>query len=472
MNCLAVALREGKLTDISKVIVVDDQFEVIELLSDLLSKDNRKVLGYTDGDEALVAIGACKGDVDLVVLDLDLGPGRRDGLSILTDLRKRYPDLPCVILTGKAKVDDAVRALRLGATDFIEKDPRLDQRLELQMEKLERLTSVMKDNRRLRRHNKVLGQKAGLNTVMVGQEKGLSGVMEQVRSLASIPRPVLILGERGTGKELVAQVIHAHSGRKGPFVTINCAALPRSLAEAELFGYEKGAFTDAGKSRTGKFELAHEGTLFLDEVGNMPMDLQQKILRVIEYQSFGRLGGDTQVTVDVRILAATNADLYAAMEAGTFRKDLYDRLAFDIIEVPPLRHRKQDIEDLCRYFIERFSMEVAGIQCRDISSDALSAILQLEFKGNVRELKNLIERAAYRCRGEQIQLPDLALGALGTKRDASDKHGDLGFRQQVSKFEKDLLRKALETHPTMTSAAKALDLSYDQMRRLVKKHDL
>lgn len=458
------------MTESAKVFVVDDQIEVTELLTDLFARRNRLVRGFVDGDAALAALAETQEQVDLVVLDLDLGPGRRDGLSILTDIRGRYPDLPCVILTGKAKVDDAVKAMRIGATDFIEKDPRLHERMELQMEKLDRLTSVLRDNRRLRRHNMVLEEQAGFSTPIIGAEKGLRAVMQQVRSLASIPRPVLILGERGTGKELIAHALHVHSDRKGPFVTINCAALPQNLAEAELFGFEKGAFTDADKPRIGKFELAHEGTLFLDEVGNMPMDLQQKILRVIEYQSFGRLGSDAQVNVDVRIVAATNADLDAAMEAGTFRKDLFDRLAFDVIRVPPLRERKQDLEDLCRYFVLQFAKEVAGISCTGISAQALSAISCLEFPGNVRELRNLIERAAYKCEGEQIQPRDLALGH--GESSADPRMQGSGFHEQVEAFEKNLLTHALDTYGNMTKAAKALGLSYDQIRRLVKKHQL
>ncbi len=470
MNSWAQVLKEGELSGRGKVFVVDDQPEVIELLSDLLRRKGRQVKGFADGDEALVAIDESDEGVDLVVLDLDLGAGRRDGLEILTDLRKRFPDLPCVILTGKAKVDDAVKAMRLGATDFIEKDTRLNQRLDLQMEKLDRLTRVLTDNRRLRHHNMVLEQLAGMDVQMVGQQSGLSEVMEKVRYVAGIPRPVLILGERGTGKELVAHSIHAHSGRKGPFVTINCAALPQELAEAELFGYEKGAFTDAGKSRTGKFELAHEGTLFLDEVGNMPLELQQKILRVIEYQNFSRLGSESQISVDVKIVAATNADLDAAMREGAFRRDLYDRLTFETIEIPPLRQRKQDIEDLCNHFIERFRQEVPGIKCRSISSEALSALFRLEFPGNVRELKNMIERAAYRCNTQEIQLSDLGLDPMAVSQGSAYSPGK--FRQQVREFERGLLQRSLEKHKNMTNAAKSLGLSYDQMRRLVKKHDL
>jgi len=453
-----------------KVLAIDDQPEVLELLADLLKGHGRETVGFPDGDLALRELESSGGDVDLVVLDLDLGPGRRGGMEILADLRKAHPLLPVVILTGKGTVDDAVKAMRLGATDFIEKDPKLGERIQLQMEKLDRLLSVMRDNRRLQRQNQELRERAGIPERMVGADSGLKEVVEKIQALADIPRPVLILGERGTGKELVALALHQASTRStGPFVTINCAAVTEALAEAELFGHEKGAYTDARSRKPGKFELADSGTLFLDEVGNMPLVVQKKILRVIEYQSFERVRGSTAVNVDVRVTAATNADLNEEMQAGRFRRDLYDRLAFDTIVVPPLRERRQDVPGLCRFFIERFKKEVAGVRCRDISDSALKVLQKHPFPGNVRELKNLIERAAYRCRGESIQAGDLQLGAAG--EDITPAGGPL--KDQVAGFERRIIAEALKSAGNnMTAAAKQLGLGYDQMRRLVKKHRL
>ncbi len=452
------------------VYVIDDQVEVRELLGDLFARRGRETKGFADGDVALAALADAHGGVDLVVLDLDLGPGRRDGMAVLTDLRQAYPDLPCVILTGKGTVEDAVKAMHLGATDFVEKDPRLGQRLDVQMDKLERLLAVERDNLRLRRQNRLLKQRAGLESEMIGAGGGLKAVTEKIQALADIPRSVLIVGERGTGKELVATALHnAGARREGPFVTINCAALPDTLAEAELFGHAKGAFTDAREERAGKFELADSGTLFLDEVGNMPMSLQQKILRAIEYQTFERVGGGRTLSVDVRVTAATNADLEAAMKAGTFRRDLYDRLAFDTIRVPPLRERRHDIPDLCRTFLERFREEVAGLSCTEISTEAIEALAGLPLPGNVRELKNRIERAAYRCGTGTIEVADLDLEP-GPGSAADDPGG--GFHEQVRAFEHRLLAQAIEKHGNLTEAAKALDLGYDQIRRLAKKHDL
>ncbi len=458
------------MTSDGKVFVIDDQPEVRELLADLLKRRGREVAGFADGDRALAALAEDSLNVDLVVLDLDLGPGRRDGLAVLTDLRKRFAELPVVILTGKGTVEDAVRAMRLGATDFVEKDPRLDQRLDVQMDKLDRMLAVLRDNRRLKQQNRLLRRRAGIGGRMIGAEEGLKPVTDKIRALADIPRPVLILGERGTGKELVAAALHqAGRRRDGPFVTINCAALPDALAEAELFGHEKGAFTDARDARRGKFELADGGTLFLDEVGNMPVSLQRKILRAIEYQTFERIGGGPPVQVDVRVTAATNADLQAAMAEGTFRRDLYDRLAFDTIEVPPLREHRQDIGDLCRHFLARFREEVAGLRCIEVSERAIEALAGLDLPGNVRELKNLIERAAYRCSSDAIGIDDLDLGAV---EEAGPEVEAGGFAERVRRFERSLLEQALARHGNMTEAARSLELGYDQIRRLVKKHGL
>jgi transcriptional regulator with GAF, ATPase, and Fis domain len=268
----------------------------------------------------------------------------------------------------------------------------------------------------------------------------------------------------------VALALHEASGRRdGPFVTINCAAVTEALAEAELFGHEKGAYTDARSGKPGKFELADSGTLFLDEVGNMPLTVQKKILRVIEYQSFERVRGSSAVNVDVRVTAATNADLNEEMKAGRFRRDLYDRLAFDTIEVPPLRERRGDVPALCRFFIDRFKQEVAGVKCSGISGQALQLIQQYPFPGNVRELKNLIERAAYRCRSESIRAEDLQLGMA----DEEIKPSGGPLREQVADFERQLIGNVLKSAGNnMATAARQLGLGYDQMRRLVKKHKL
>jgi DNA-binding NtrC family response regulator len=453
-----------------RVLVIDDQPEVRELLGELLGRRGLEVTALADGDQALAALAREADDPpELVVLDLDLGPGRRGGLAILADLKAGFPELPVVILTGKGTVEDAVAAMRLGATDFVEKDPKLGPRLDLQMAKLARLFRVHEDNRRLRQQNRLLRERVPAGERVVGEQGGLRAVMRQVRRLADIPRPVLILGERGTGKELVAAALHRLGARRdGPFVTLNCAALAEGLAESELFGHERGAFTDAREARPGRLELADSGSLFLDEVGLMPLGLQQKLLRALEYQTFERVGGGAPRRVDVRFTAATNADLEVEMEAGRFRRDLYDRLAFELVRVPPLRERREDIPELARHFLERFRAEVAGLRPVGLSPAALDQLQARLFPGNVRELKNLVERAAYRAGGELIQPAD-----LGLEPGPGPGGGEAGaLRERVEAFERRLLEDALADGQSLVEAARALGLSYDQLRRLVKKHGL
>jgi len=455
------------------VLAVDDQPEVRELLAELFARRGLEVRAEADGDRALAELArAAEGDgasPELLVLDLDLGPGRRGGLAILADVRARFPELPVIILTGKGTVEDAVHAMRLGAADFVEKDPRLGSRLDLQLAKLERLLAFQRDNRLLRRQNRLLEERAAAAQEVIGARAGLARVMDQVARLADIPRPVLILGERGVGKELVAAALHRLGCRReGPFVTLNCAALAESLAESELFGHERGAFTDAREAQPGRLELADGGTLFLDEIGLMPLGLQQKVLRALEYHTFERVGGRRSLRVDARVTAATNADLEAEMRAGRFRRDLYDRLAFELIRVPPLRERREDIPALAEHFLCRFRGEVAGLRPTALSPAALGLLAGMDFPGNVRELKNLVERAAYRAAGERIEPADLAPELAGPQAPATT--GTLP--EQVLAFERRLLEQALAAHGTLVEAARALGLSYDQLRRLARKHGL
>jgi DNA-binding NtrC family response regulator len=450
-----------------RVWLVDDQAEVRDLLARRFRERDWEVAAFAAAEELLESLSG-REPADLAVLDLDLGPGRMNGLALLDRLRRALPDLLVVILTGKGGTEDAVRAIRSGAADFIEKDPDLLERLDLQMAKIERILAVIGDNRRLREQYDEL-RRRGTCLEMIGESRVMRAVREKTLRLADIPRPVLILGERGTGKELVALSLHRQSARRErPFVTVNCAALPETLAEAELFGSEPGAFTDARRPRPGRFQQADGGTLFLDEIGNMSLITQQKVLRAIEYQTFERVGGSGPVRVDVRVCAATNADLSARVREGSFRADLYDRLAFDTIRMPPLRERREDIPDLARFFLKRFREEVAGVVCQAISEEALQALSRADFPGNVRELKNLVERAAYRCQGPVLQESDLELAAPGAPEVAAGS-----FAERVAAFETQLIRQALDAEEGhLGRAAKRLGLGYDQARRLVRKHKI
>jgi len=466
------------------IVCVDDQAEVRRLLGDVFRARGRDVASFDDGEDAIHWLDT--GDAEMVVLDLDLGPNKRTGIEICAEIRSRHPDLPIIILTGHGTIDDAVAAVKAGAVDFLTKDPYLEDKLEISVEKVERMLGYIHDkrrledeNRELRATNERLRRIAGRRWQIVGDSAPMQGVMAKIERVAPVPRPVLVLGPRGTGKELVARAIHYLSPRATePFITINCAAVAESLLESELFGHEEGAFTGATKQKEGKFELADGGTLFLDEIGNMSLDFQAKILRVLEYQRFERVAGAEAIQVDVRVIAATNAELRHAMAEGKFRRDLYDRLAFEVIRLPPLRERMDDVPSLAAHFLGRFREEV-GIDVEEISAEALDRLAAYDWPGNVRELKNVVERAVYSARGRVISGADIE-AALPRGGDAAPGEltafvddPSLPLAERVDAFERALCRDALErTRFNQREAAEMLGLTYDQFRQRYRKYGL
>jgi psp operon transcriptional activator len=300
---------------------------------------------------------------------------------------------------------------------------------------------------------------------IVGASKTLQKCLSEADAVAAVPRPVLIRGERGTGKELVAAYIHQKSPRtEGPFVTVNCAALSGNLLESEMFGYEKGAFTGSEGRKPGRFELADGGTLFLDEIGNMAADFQDLILRAVEYQCFERVQGTETIEVDVRVLAATNADIEAMMEKGAFRRDLYDRLAFKEIWVPPLRERIEDIPTLVEYFLNELSGEVPSLGGREFTPAAIKALQGMPWPGNVRQLKNTVERLALETPGPKIDGVNLAEDGETRRSDGGD------FHEKTKNFQKTLISDALAASGNnQKCAAAALGLTYDQFRHYYRK---
>jgi len=469
------------------IVVVDDQKEVRGLLTEIFTAKGRSVVGFDDGEDAIRYLVDNEPKVELVVLDLDLGVGRRGGIEVCGDLRRAHADLPIIILTGSATVDRAIAAVKAGAADVVVKDPYLEDKLEMSVEKIERMMAHVREvrrlegeNRSLRAANQRLQELAGTRWEIVGESKALSDVLAKIQRVAPVPRPVLVLGERGTGKELVARAVHNLSPRATePYVTINCAAVPESLLESELFGHEEGAFTGATRQKEGKFELADGGTLFLDEIGNMSLEFQAKILRILEYQRFERVAGSESIQVDVRVIAATNADLRVAMDEGRFRRDLYDRLAFEVIDLPPVRDRLDDVPVLARHFLDRFSTEVSGLVVRDISDAALKRLAEYDFPGNVRELKNIVERAAYSCSGDTLEVVDIeaALPQWGRKPgevapgDVDDP--SLPLMARVESFERALCKDALErARYNQKEAAESLGITYDQFRQRYRKYNL
>ena len=469
---------------IGTIICVDDQPEVRRLLSDVFRARGSNVNTFDDGESAISWLAS--NDADLVVLDLDLGPNRRTGIEICRAIRGKLPELPIIILTGHGTIDDAVAAVKAGAVDFITKDPYLEDKLEISVEKVERILQhaldrkrLEQENRELRATNERLRKAAGRRWQIVGDSAAMRTVMTKIERVAPVPRPVLVLGPRGTGKELVARAIHTLSPRASePYVTINCAAVAESLLESELFGHEEGAFTGATKQKEGKFELADGGTLFLDEIGNMSLDFQAKILRVLEYQRFERVAGSESIQVNVRVIAATNADLKQAIAGGTFRADLYDRLAFETVALPALAQRREDVPALAAHFLTQFRQEVAGITVREISAGALDRFAQYDYPGNVRELKNIVERAVYMAQGEVLTETDVDAAlppeAHPTAAVASfDDDARLPLDERVDRFEEWLCRDALErTRFKQKEAAALLGITYDQFRQRYRKFGL
>ena len=404
---------------------------------------------------------------DLVILPGERGEGPSSGLELIPRIHRLAPDVPVVVVASRGNVDVAARAIEAGATDFLVLGENLRQRIATLLGKVGRLLEVIDRNRLLDEHNAQLREAIQARLKIVGDSPEIRALLDQVRRVAEVPRPVLIVGERGTGKELVARAIHfAASGGRRPIVTVNCAAFNDALLESELFGHEKGAFTGADATRRGKFEQADGGTLFLDEIGNMSLPFQEKILRVVEYGTYSRVGGTAERTTAARIIAATNRDLRRMISRGEFLADLYDRLTFETIDVPPLRERQGDVEVLARHFLDQFARETPAFAGKKLSRSAIAMLEAHAFPGNVRELKNLIERAAYRDTTNEITPEDLG---LTPSDDLADRSGT--FAEKVHAFGRRLVEGAMQrAGGNQAQAARDLGLSYHQFRYYLKKY--
>ncbi len=402
---------------------------------------------------------------DLIVLDWHLGDGARSGPDLIADIHAVSPDMPVVAVAERGDVETAALAVNAGAADFLVRGPQLPERVNTLLGKVRKLCRLLDRTRQLDARVTKLSEDMIRRHRIVGGSPQYRELIETVHRVASIPRPILITGERGTGKELVARAIHTESGREGAIVTVNCAAFTDALLENELFGHERGAFTGADKAMPGKFELARGGTLFLDEIGHMSLSFQQKILRVVEYGTLTRVGGAKEIKTDARIIAATNADLSILMAEGRFLPDLYDRISFEVIRVPPLRERPEDIDTLAHHFLDRFAAEIPAFRGKRLSPRALGALRAYEFPGNVRELKNLIERAAYRDTTNEITPEDIGLLNHGH---VDSGHGT--FSERVDAYTERLIREALEqSDGNQAKAARGLGLTYDQFRHYYRK---
>ena len=451
-----------------RILVADDQEEIQDLLREMLVKRGAEVTSVGTAQEALDLIIKGSDAFDLAILDLDFGEGQMYGLACLEEIRKTTTALPVIILTGKGTVSTAAESIKLGAEEFVEKDFYLEENMELALMRLDNLIRTTIDNKRLRREREFYREELRGKYNIVGKSPQIQRLIQQIQEVAPIPRPVLIRGERGTGKELVAAAIHHDSPRKkNAFITINCAALAEGLLECELFGQEDNAFTNSS-FREGRFVLADKGTLFLDEIGNMSYEFQQKILRVLEYQQFERVGGSKTLKVDVRVLAATNSDLESDMQQGKFREDLYDRLAFETIWLPPLRERREDIELLCYYFMERLAAEVAGVKPKKLLSETLDCLNAYHWHGNVRQLKYIIEQITYKVEGDAISIHHLPQEILAANTAETDGQS---LSNRLREFEKQLLMEAYtESQGDLETISRQLSIPLESVKQLVEKH--
>jgi two-component system, NtrC family, nitrogen regulation response regulator NtrX len=442
-----------------RILLVDDDPGVLKGLRGLLSDEGFQPLEARSAAEAARLLEAPEGPPDLVLLDLRM-PGET-GLELLARLPRPLP-APIVVLSGEASPAEAVQALKLGATDFVEKPPS-PERLLTALRNALALDSLREERQRLLEELARPGH-------LVGDSPAMESLRRLIARVGPSEAAVLITGETGSGKERVARALHLASGRKGRFVAINCAAIPATLLESELFGHEKGAFSGATARRPGRFEQAHGGTLFLDEIGDMPLELQAKLLRALETKEIERLGGTTPLSVDVRILAATHQELARAVTEGRFRQDLFFRLNVMPLALPPLRERPEDILPLAR----AFAAEIAGPHLPLVLAPGAEAALRAyRWPGNVRELRNYVERQNL-LRGESpltLAPEPLVEGpaplAPRAHRTAFN-FGDKGYREHVEDFERDLIRAALEEGGSIAGAARLLRVDRGNLYRRIK----
>jgi DNA-binding NtrC family response regulator len=415
----------------STILIADDEKNIREGLAEALALDGYKTLVAADGDEALRLVES--GDVDLVITDLKMP--KVAGTEVLRSVAGRYPSLPVIVLTGHGTIEDAVTAMRSGAFDFVTKPVNLDH--------LSLLAKRALEARELARKNRELEAEVDAqrrSSSMIGKSPEMKKVLELVRRVAPTRASVLVTGESGVGKELVADAVHALSPRaNGPLIKVHCAALAESLLESELFGHEKGSFTGAQARKRGRFELANEGTIFLDEIGEINQNVQIKILRVLQDRKFERVGGEETIEVDVRIIAATNRDLKKEIAEGRFREDLYYRLNVVNIHVPPLRERRDDIPILAMSFLQEFAKE-NGKHIEGFEPKARQALYAYPWPGNVRELRNCVESAIVMAGGSLVGIDDLPPGvrSSGEERDIRVPSGS-----SLAEAEKLLIRETL-----------------------------
>jgi len=446
----------------STILVIDDEPGIRTILQEILEDEKYKVITAEDGIEGLRYIE--EEIIDLVILDVWLP--NKGGIDVLEEIKEKHPDIEVIIISGHGSIDMAVKAVKLGAFDFLEKPLSLERVVTLVKNAL-----TIED---LKRQNKALKDSLFIEDEMIGKSTEMEKIRGLIEQSAATDARILITGENGTGKELVARQIHRKSTRShAPFIEVNCAAIPENLLESELFGHEKGSFTSAVARRKGKFEIAHRGTLFLDEIGDMALSAQAKVLRVVQEMKFERIGGESSISVDVRLIAATNKNLQEEISRKRFREDLFFRLNVIPIHIPPLRERTADLEPLIDYFLKKFNRE-EGRPTQSISSDGMSVLKQYPWPGNIRELKNFVERITIMSDEETIS-PETVHYYLGEKKKRSSpeelkEFENMKLADAKDHFEKKFLtQKLFENDYNISRTAETLSIYPSNLHGKIKK---
>jgi len=449
----------------AKILVVDDDRGIRELLEIMLIREGYHV---SSTDDALKALNRCKKEkYDLILTDLKMP--KMDGIDFLKAVRDVCPETMVILMTAYASPDTAVSAMQEGAYDYVEKD--------FDIETLKEIVRTALDKKGIKLHDAQFIREvedAVSFGNMIGKSKGMLKVYSIIKKVAETPANVLILGESGTGKELVAKAIHENSPRKdNPFIVINCGGISDNLLESECFGHMKGSFTGAHMDKPGLFEIASGGTIFLDEISELPPILQVKLLRVVQEKTFRRVGGTKDISVDVRLISATNQQLDMKVKDGTFREDLYFRLNVVPILIPPLRQRKEDIPILAKHFAEKYSREF-GKEIKNISVYAMELLINYPFPGNVRELENIIERSVA-LETSSIVLPEnlvllTTIPELNFSQEFDIPDTGINLNDEVAKYERHLIEMALQkSKGSKTKASELLNVSSDSLRYRIEK---
>lgn len=449
----------------TRILIVDDEIDALDLMEELFQKNGYDTYTASNGVEALNILRET--EIDIMISDIFMP--EMDGMTLLDTVGKKYQDISVLMITAHGTIETAVEAMKKGAKDYILKPLHLDE-IVGKVETIAQLKTLIKENRYLKDK---LSKKFNFENI-IGNNRKMQELFELIRDIAKTNSTVLIRGESGTGKELIANAIHFNSDRiEKPFVKVNCAVLAENLLESELFGHVKGAFTGAIKDKIGRFELAHGGTIFLDEIGDISPNMQLKLLRVLQEGEFERVGGNETKKVDVRILAATNRNLEEAMKSGNFRQDLYYRLNVIPLDVPPLKERKDDIPLLVAYFLEKFSADFKK-KIEGVDDDAMQYLQTYDWPGNIRELENLMERAIVLNKSGFLTIRDfpISVSSAETEEEINIQVSN-DLTEVVDNFEKKIILKALrENNFNKLRTAEKLGIHRSTFMSKLKKYEI